>query len=293
MAIPLLPLAQTLNSSMETLAALGALLRVRREGLAPDPRVAAALGKVIGVIDPGLLETSTPQEEVIAVGYIRAFFLQALELLEDPTRAPGWTYTEPAILQAYGVASRQVVRAIEALAAEDEWIRALLLGDGRLLDIGTGVGGLALAAASTWPRLRVLGIDIFEPALALAREAVSRSGLGDRIELRRQGVQDLDPAERFHVAWFPGPFIPSELVAPALGLLRRALVPGGALVFGFFGAPTPLAAALNELRAARCGGQDWSTPAAQQALTAAGFELHRVFAEGSLATLVIGRNPGN
>src|SRR5690242_5567596 len=76
MALPLLPLTQTLNSSMEALAALGALLRMRREGLAPDPRVAAALEKVVGVIDPGLLDATTPQEEAIAVGYIRAFFLQ-------------------------------------------------------------------------------------------------------------------------------------------------------------------------------------------------------------------------
>ena len=85
---------------------------------------------------------------------------------------------------------------------------------------------------------------------------------------------------------------PFTLVAPALGLLRQALVPGGALVFGFFGAPTPLAEALNELRTVRSGGHAWSAPEATQALAAAGFEPRRVFAEGSLATLVIGRNPG-
>jgi hypothetical protein len=41
-----------LQSSLDALAALGAELRIRREGLPVDPRLAAALRDVIAALDP-------------------------------------------------------------------------------------------------------------------------------------------------------------------------------------------------------------------------------------------------
>jgi release factor glutamine methyltransferase len=55
----------------------------------------------------------------------------------------------------------------------------------RVLDVGTGSGAIALAIADEHPRARVLAVDRSEEALALAGENVERTGLHDRVELRR------------------------------------------------------------------------------------------------------------
>jgi hypothetical protein len=47
---------QTLNSSVEALAAIGGELRLRREDLNGDPRVRPLLREVVQLIDPGLLD---------------------------------------------------------------------------------------------------------------------------------------------------------------------------------------------------------------------------------------------
>ena len=49
----------------------------------------------------------------------------------------------------------------------------------------------------------IVGIDIWEPSLALANENVARAGLDDRITIRRQDVSDLDDPDRYDCAWLP------------------------------------------------------------------------------------------
>lgn len=291
MAQTLLQTVQTYNASLEAMAALGAMLKLRREGLKPHPAVAARLESVIAAIDPALLETATPEDEDAALAFIRSFFRQAADLLENPARDPGWVYDDPLILQSQGRASRIVVRSIAAAAAEDPDLKRVVEGEGRLLDIGTGVGWLAIEAARTWPGMRVTGIDIYEPALKLARENVQASGLGDRVELRTQSVEAIEEPEGYSLIWFPGPFIPYPLVRPSIERIMGALMPGGFIVFGYFGAQTPLAEALTDLRVVRSGGHPWTAPAITDLLAEAGFVSIRVVAPKSLAVLVVGRKP--
>jgi methylase of polypeptide subunit release factors len=59
------------------------------------------------------------------------------------------------------------------------------------LDVGTGVGHLAIAMCRQFPTLRVVGIDPFETALELARRNVVEADLEGRITLRSALVQDL------------------------------------------------------------------------------------------------------
>lgn len=284
----LLQRAQGLSASMETLAALGALLALRRDGAAGDPAVTARLEEIVAGIEPHLIENAPPEERGATLGFIRAFFAQAQDLLAEPGRSAGWTHTDPAILSFYGNASRQVVFTIKRLADETPWLAELLSG-GRFLDIGTGVGMIAIEAAKTWPGSNVLGIDIFAPPLELARQNVAASGVADRIEFRQVGVEALGGDERFSVIWFPSPFIPEPIVRPALERLRGMLVPGGALVFGMFGAPNPEAQRLADLRVVRNGGYPWRVDGAKALLEEAGFAKTLSFAEGTLAALVVGR----
>jgi release factor glutamine methyltransferase len=61
---------------------------------------------------------------------------------------------------------------------------ALLAGrrEPRVLDVGTGSGAIALAIADEHAGSRVLGIDVSDDALALARENAERSGLSVELE---------------------------------------------------------------------------------------------------------------
>ncbi len=57
-----------------------------------------------------------------------------------------------------------------------------------VLDIGTGSGCIAIAAAHALPRARVVAIDIAPRALAVARDNVRRHRLGRRVRVRRADV---------------------------------------------------------------------------------------------------------
>jgi release factor glutamine methyltransferase len=51
----------------------------------------------------------------------------------------------------------------------------------KILDVGTGSGAIALSLAAEFPETEIVGIDISEDALALARENAGRLGLVDRV----------------------------------------------------------------------------------------------------------------
>src|ERR1041384_2005277 len=55
----------------------------------------------------------------------------------------------------------------------------------RILDVGTGGGVIALSLASKFPDARIVGIDVSEDALALARENAAWLGLTERVEFRQ------------------------------------------------------------------------------------------------------------
>lgn len=188
----LMAASHRLSVSVEALAALGAELRLRQEGLEGDPRIRALLLDVVNAVDPLLLGGIDADREATVLALIQAVFRQAVDLLENPARVPAWSYQDPIILQSQGQVSRLIVRGIDALAAQRPDLDAMLRRGGAFLDVGTGVGWLAIDAARSWPAMRIVGVDPWEPALALARENLAKSGVAERIELRSQGVEHLD-----------------------------------------------------------------------------------------------------
>jgi uncharacterized protein (DUF2236 family) len=80
---------QVLNSSLETLAAIGAELRLRCDRLTGDARVRTLLQDVVHRVDPTLLDGINPGQAQAALGLIRTSFRQAMDLLDNPERAPG------------------------------------------------------------------------------------------------------------------------------------------------------------------------------------------------------------
>ena len=91
---------QTLNSSVEALAALGAELRMRLEELSGDSSVRSLLQDVVRRIDPELLDGIDANEERAVLALIQTSFRQAIDLIENPARAPGWNYQDPVILES-------------------------------------------------------------------------------------------------------------------------------------------------------------------------------------------------
>ena len=125
----------------------------------------------------------------------------------------------------------------------------------RMLDIGTGVGALAVAFAEAFPQLHVLGIDVLDRALALARHTIAASGGDTRVTVRKQDVAGFSDDDGFDLAWLPAPFIPQPALHAGLPRVAAALRPGGWLMVGhgkFDG--TPVQNALTRLKTISYGG---------------------------------------
>jgi release factor glutamine methyltransferase len=58
----------------------------------------------------------------------------------------------------------------------------------RTIDVGTGSGVIALTLAAEFPKAEIVGIDISEDALMLARENAERLDLADRVRLLRSNL---------------------------------------------------------------------------------------------------------
>jgi ubiquinone/menaquinone biosynthesis C-methylase UbiE len=288
----LMAASQRLSVSVETLAALGAQLRLQQEGLDGDPRVRALLNEIAGAVDPQLLEDVDSHHQAAALALIQTMFRQALDLLENPARVPGWSYQDPDILQSQGQVSRLIVRGIDAMAGQRPELSATLRRPGVFLDVGTGVGWLAIEAARSWPALRVVGIDPWEPALTLAHKNLAQSGVAERVELRPQRVEQLGEEALFTLAWLPGPFIAVDIADRALERVHRALVRGGWLIFGINPPPPgPLAEALTSLRIVRSGGYPWKSKEVEEKLQAHGFKQIEVYSPMPPIVFVVGRRP--
>ena len=270
------------------LAAIGAALRLRQGKIEADPEVEARLADVIEALLPDGLDWLDQDQISAALALVNFPMAEARELFEQPDRPPGWVVRDPAMLQAQGRTSRNVVDRIVALAAERPALAAALTG--RFLDVGTGVGAIALAAAARCPSLAVVGLDIWEPALALARVNVAASSDAARVEIRAQDVTSLDEVAAYTLAWLPAPFLSQAVALAALDRLAAALARGGYLVVGLYLPPVdPTGAALAALRLIRSGGHVWDSAAMVAELRSRGFIEVETCAGPPGVTFVLGR----
>ena len=78
------------------------------------------------------------------------------------------------------------------------------IADSRVVDVGTGSGVIALSLAKKFPDAQILGVDVSEDALMLARENAVRLNLTDRVQfLRSDLLEDVDGTFDLIVANLP------------------------------------------------------------------------------------------
>jgi 2-polyprenyl-3-methyl-5-hydroxy-6-metoxy-1,4-benzoquinol methylase len=267
----------------EALAAVGAELNVGESG---HPEMVDALHAVSAAAGLGDLDQLAPPQRAMVTGLIRMFLRQAQDLVDDPGRAPGWSVTDPDILAGWGRGSMVVPTVLAALPE--------LASVGSFLDVGTGVGLLAVAAARTWPQATITGIDVWPPSLQAATANVAEAGLADRITIREQSVVEVDDQDAYDCVWFPTFFVTEPTLAAATPRLVRSLRPGGWLVLGrMITPPDPLAEAVNALRIIRSGGADFDAKQLSGALEQGGCTGVRVVPPQRPAPMeyVIGQRP--
>ena len=277
------------STATEALAALGAELTLQQSDAAAPPEIVAALRAVSSAAGLADLDELPPPQQAMVVSMIRMFLRQATDVLEHPDRPPGWTFTDPVILDGWGRGSAMVPMLLASSHPDLAEITSFL-------DVGTGVGLLAVAAASMWPTATVVGIDPWEASLERAQANVAAAGLGDRVTLREQDLAALDDTDEFDCVWIPTFFLTEADLEKGLSAAMRALRPGGWVALGRMRPmPDPVAEATAGLRTIRAGGCTIETERAIELLENAGcVEVHAAPPVGPAPLeLVLGRRPAS
>ena len=118
-------------------------------------------------------------------------------------------------------------RRVHARVVAD--VAAAGLGSGvRVLDVGTGPGGVPLAIARARPLLRVDGLDLSADMIAYARQATVNAGLDDRLAFTVGDVAELPyPDGTFDLVVSSMSQHHWGDVRTAIREIRRVLRPGG------------------------------------------------------------------
>jgi SAM-dependent methyltransferase len=268
-----------------------ALVTVLRESGSPDLRTAAA--EVLRALDVDDREATTARDRAGTAAEAAAPVLQAAALLRG--EADLWAGQSDQALLAQGRASAQgaPLMAKFVFPALPGLLEALGRPGARMLDVGTGVGALAVAYAEAFPALTVVGIDVLPRVLALARATVAGSRGGDRVVLRDQDVGALDEPDTYALAWLPAPFVPEAPLRAGIVRLRTALLPGGWLVMGHgkFGGD-PLGDAVGRFKTVAYGGTALDNVQAGALLSEAGLEeVRNLPTPPGAPALTAGRRP--
>ena len=289
----LLATIQTWDQAAWSLAALA--LATRDDS---PPELRAAAGELLAVAGltgaPGGplrgLGTSTPGQ---IASQAAAPLHQASALVSG--RGISWNAQSDEALLAQGNASAQGARPFAQfmLPMMGDLAGRLAAPGARMLDIGTGVGALAVSFAETFPQLHVLGIDVLDRALALARQTIAASGAAARVTVCNMDVADFADDIGFDVAWLPAPFIPQPALSAGLPRVTAALRPGGWLMAGHgkFGG-TAIEDALTRLKTIAYGGTPLDEAAACRLLRDAGLTSVRpVPTPRGVPAITIGQKP--
>ena len=230
------------------------------------------------------------------VADMKSALLQSRLLLNaaEPRRRPyvPWQHRQRDVLETQGAGGEMMAELIStSLAPALTGLAAALVTPGaRFLDVGAGVGRIAIAMAQRWPSLHVVGLEPWRPSLRLAERSVAAAGLGERVEMRVTRVEALREFDAFDLVWMPSPFIPPRVIAEALLRSRASLRANGWIVVGINGVDDEEDDdALTRLTTATWGGCSLGPATATRLLHCAGFADVRVLTLAQGPTVAVGR----
>jgi ribosomal protein L3 glutamine methyltransferase len=120
-----------------------------------------------------------------------------------------WLQGIPFYIDARSIVPRSFIAELMADASIDPWLSERTT---RVLDLCTGNGSLAVLAAMAWPDIQVVGTDLSQDALDVARRNIERHGLEARIALA-QGDGLGASAGRFDLILCNPPYVNAESMA--------------------------------------------------------------------------------
>jgi precorrin-6B methylase 2 len=247
---------------------------------------------------PGLLSLLQPPALDFFLADLRSTSLQAADTIvraKKGTLETGWRYTDPEILKAQGTSSSQGVQMIARhLFPEMEGMEERFREPAVFLDVGTGIGGIAIGMCRAFPNVRVVGLEPGSAPMAEARRNVAEAGLTDRITLRAQRIEENTDAEAFDLVFLPQVFLPGAILPGALGAAWTALRPGGWIMLpaiSTLGDDTQ--SALTRFRNVLWGGETLTPADVARLLDDARFGAVRVLPgpRAGVPHMVIGRRP--
>jgi 2-polyprenyl-3-methyl-5-hydroxy-6-metoxy-1,4-benzoquinol methylase len=241
------------------------------------------------------LLSATPPDDVLA--WLRSAHLQSRAMVDaarQGTLRPGWTHTDPEILQAQGRSGRASTHAMARVFPFLPGLQERLTSPGaRFLDVGIGVGILSIEMCRLYPHLRVVGLEPGAVPAAEARRNIAAAGFEDRIEIRSQRLEDLRDRDQYDFAYLAQVFMPLAVVRAGLVSIREALHPGGWISMVALDAPgDDLPATTARLRNVLWGGTPVDLETLVQLTREAGFEMVQTGGEpGSPVEGIIGHRP--
>lgn len=245
----------------------------------PDEDPAAGVLARAGLVeqrDTGWVPTQLLGAEAASEGsaMLRERLISALgQAATIAARGPGcgWDSYSDEVLMAQGRVSAAAGQILKAMLGSIPEVAAALDACPVIIDAGVGVAAGACSVCEGVPGTRVIGLDVNPRALGLARQLVTAKGLSDRIELRLQGVEDLQDVGVASLAHISTRFIPRPALTEGIARLFGALRPGGMLILGGISSDGN-DGAIDRWQAYNAGGSSLSLAECSALVTAAGFE---------------------
>lgn len=91
------------------------------------------------------------------------------------------------------------------------------IAGGRILDIGTGTGVMAIMAAQRNPSARIVGVEIDDMSALQARENAEASPWADRVEIVNADIRSYEAAAPFDLVISNPPYFVDSLKSPDSG----------------------------------------------------------------------------
>jgi SAM-dependent methyltransferase len=265
--------------STQVLSALGLALEARLHGTSGDGEVVPRTDAVVEALGAAAaLQDASPAELTPMLATIRSELLMGGRLMSDGSNAGGWRQSEDRLHQAFGDLSAGFAPLLRTRISGElpGLAEALDAPAAAFLDVGTGVGALALGMLREWPRVRVVGIDPLPGVIVQAQANIAAAGLSDRVSLRVGRGEDITEISAFDLVFVPTAFIAEPAVTLVVERSAAALRPGGWLLLATVDTTLdPLPAALVRFRVATWGGTNFPEGAAEALLARHGLSQVR------------------